>query len=111
MTLDELTAFCVEKIQQENPLRIPEVPPVASSLEEFEAAFLENTERLFATMDYRGSLADAITQVYASLYEELNLTPQEAQALPRDTELPTRTNALALKLSLFPVEMTKIDFR
>jgi hypothetical protein len=106
MTLGELTALCYQKIDEENPLRLPDTPKVVHSPEEEQAALNEIVDQYAANCDYSSVLMDAISEVYRTLYEEMGLTREEVKTLPSDTQLPPRANILAEELQHFPIELT-----
>ena len=105
MTLSELRALCFGKIDEKNPLRLPDTRTVVHSPEEEQAALNEIVDQYAANCDYSSLLMDAISEVYATLYQELGLSREDVQRLPSDTALPPRTNELAEKLKKFPGEL------
>lgn len=107
MTLSELTALCFQKIDEKNPLRLPDTPKVVHSPEEEQVVLNEIVDQYAAKCDYSSMLMHAISAVYSTLYQELGLSREEVQKLPADTTLPPRTNALAEKLHDFPEEITE----
>lgn len=104
MTLGELTTLCFAKIDEKNPLRLPNTPSVVSSSEEYEEVVNDIVEQYRANCDYSSLLMHAISDIYSTLYEELGLTREEVQNLPPETPLPPRTNELTEKLRNFPHE-------
>jgi len=109
MTFAELTTLCFTKIDEKNPLRLPDTPKVVHSPEEEQAVLNEIVDQYAAKSDYSSMLMHAISEVYRTLHEEMGMTREEVQALSPSTPLPPRTNELAEKLRIFPEELMRVD--
>jgi hypothetical protein len=109
MTVAELLELCISKIREENPLRLskPSIVITEPTVENFCIGMEEITAHMEANFDYQHTLADAITQAYRTLYEEMGITHDALKSFSPATPLPPRANALAEKLRNFPIELTE----
>jgi len=108
MTVGELDAICRQKIFEENPLRFPPTPGLYGADEaQHRAAMQQVREEYFAELDHSSMLADAMSEVFQSLQDELSIKREGVAALSPDMQLPPHTNELAEKLRHFPTELTE----
>ena len=85
MNIAELTTLCFAKIDEKNPLRLPDTPKVVHSLEEEQAVLNEIVDQYAAKCDYSSMLMDAMSEVYRTLHKEMGMTREEVEKLPPTT--------------------------